>query len=93
MAINGHGTGKDISERLMTTKSQTSVADVESVAQRYLSLKGAAQYTSLSYYNLREMCYLRRLPSIKVGKRILIEIAHLDEFLQARKETANGGGV
>ena len=93
MAINGHGTGKDTSRKRMAAKSQLRTADVESVAQRYLSLKGAAQYTSLSYYNLREMCYLRRLPSIKVGKRILIEIADLDEFLQARKETANGGGV
>jgi len=91
MAINGHGTGKDNSERRMNAQFQPRVADVESVAQRYLSLKGAAQYTSLSYYNLREMCYLRKLPSIKVGKRILIEIADLDEFLQARKETANGG--
>ncbi len=91
MAINGHGTGKDNSERRMNAQSQPRVADVESVAQRYLSLKGAAQYTSLSYYNLREMCYLRKLPSIKVGKRILIEIADLDEFLQARKETVNGG--
>ena len=93
MTINGHGTGKDNSRSRMAAKSQPRIADVESVAQRYLSLKGAAQYTSLSYYNLREMCYLRRLPSIKVGKRILIEIADLDEFLQARKETANGGGV
>ena len=93
MTINGHGTGKDTSGRRMITKSQPRAADVESVAQRYISLKGAAQYTSLSYYNLREMCYLRRLPSIKVGKRILIEIADLDEYLQARKETAIGDGV
>ena len=91
MAIKGHGTGKDKSRSRVDTKSSPRAADVESVAQRYLSLKGAAQYTSLSYYNLREMCYLRKLPSIKVGKRILIEIADLDEFLQARKETANGG--
>jgi len=93
MVINGHGTGKDNSERRMTAKSQPRVADVESVAQRYISLKGAAQYTSLSYYNLRELCYFRKLPSIKVGKRILIEIADLDEFLQARKEMAEGDGV
>jgi len=93
MTINGHGTGKDTSRKRMATKYQPRVADVESVAQRYISLKGAAQYTSLSYYNLREMCYLRRLPSIKVGKRILIEITDLDEYLQARKEAAIGGGV
>lgn len=86
MAINGHGMGKDTSRMRMATKSQSSIADVESVAQRYLSLKGAAQYTSLSYYNLREMCYLKRLPHIRVGKRILLEITDLDEYLQARKE-------
>ncbi len=86
MAINGHGTGKDNSKRRMATKFQPRVADVETVLQRYLSLKGAAQYTSLSYYTLREMCYLKRLPHIRVGKRILIEITDLDEYLQARKE-------
>ncbi len=57
------------------------------VEPRFFSLKDSAVYTSLSYWTLRDLCFLKELPHVRVGKRILIDRSDLDDFLEARKES------
>lgn len=56
------------------------------VERRFFSVKDTARYTSLSYWNVRDLCALKKLPHVRVGKRILIDRRDLDQFLEDRKE-------
>ena len=60
----------------------------ETVERRFFSVKDSAMYSSLSYWTVRDLCALKQLPHIRVGKRILIEKKDLDDFLLSRKESA-----
>jgi excisionase family DNA binding protein len=47
---------------------------------RLLSVREAAQYLSLSIHTLRTWVCERRIPHIKLGRRVLFRQADLDRF-------------
>jgi excisionase family DNA binding protein len=51
------------------------------MGERFLSIKSAAQMSSLSERNLYKCCQNRKLKHYKVGKRIVINIEDLQEFI------------
>jgi excisionase family DNA binding protein len=55
---------------------------------RLKSLRGAAFYLGLSYWTVRSLIWDGQLPSVRVGRRILIDSEDLDDFIERNKERA-----
>ena len=55
---------------------------------RLLTLRAAAAYLSCSLWAARTLVWNQTLPHIKIGRRVLIERADLDRFIEARKAAA-----
>jgi excisionase family DNA binding protein len=57
-----------------------------------VGLKGASVLTSLSERGLRKLASQGKLPSIKVGRRLLFRVTDLEQFLTAheRKTAVEG---
>ncbi len=64
-----------------------SVIEVQTVSPRLLGLKSAGGYLSLSYWTVRELVWRGELPSIRVGRRILVDREDLDAFIDRNKLT------
>ena len=54
---------------------------------RLLSYQAATAYLSLSYWSVRHMVVEGQIPHIKTGKRVLIDVKDLDEWIEKHKET------
>ncbi len=54
---------------------------------RLLDLRRAARYLGLSYWTLRGMLHRGELPFIHAGRKILIDVRDLNEWIEARKES------
>ncbi len=53
--------------------------------KRLLSQKGAAEYLGVSYWTLRDLNFQGVLPYLKIGRRILLDIKDLDDYIQKSK--------
>lgn len=60
---------------------------VQGDAPRLLGLKTAAGYLSLSYWTVRELIWRGELPHVRVGRRLLVDRADLDGFIERNKLT------
>lgn len=71
----------------MATRSPRSscIQSTPASRARVLSLREAAGYLSLSHWTLREMIWRGELPSVRVGRRILIDLEDIEEFISSRK--------
>jgi excisionase family DNA binding protein len=58
---------------------------VERPAKRLYSVKEAAHYLGRSVYALREMLWAGKLPYIKDGRRILLDIKDMDAWAEKNK--------
>ncbi len=65
--------------------SAPSVIKEESITPRLLGLKSAAGYLSLSYWTVRELIWRGEIPSVRVGRRILVDREDLDAFIERNK--------
>ena len=54
---------------------------------RLLSYQAATAYLSLSYWSVRHMVVEGQIPHIKTGKRVLIDVKDLDDWIEKHKET------
>jgi excisionase family DNA binding protein len=54
---------------------------------RLLSLRDAATYLSLSHWTLRELIWRGELACVKVGRRILVDVRDLENFIERNKQT------
>jgi len=52
---------------------------------RLLSLRAASSYLSLSYWTVRQMALRGDFPIVRIGRRILIDIEDLDDFIKREK--------
>lgn len=57
-------------------KSNVSLAE-----PRLLDVKGAAQYLSTTIWCVRSLVWEKKLPSIRLGKKILFDRQDLDKFV------------
>lgn len=51
---------------------------------RYYGIEQAAEYTGLSVSFLQKLCSRRRVPHLKVGRRVVFDRTLLDRWLQRR---------
>lgn len=63
--------------------SQTEIEQIRRTPPRYLGIREAAAYLSVSEKKIRQDIYLRRIPALKLGGKILIETTRLDATLKA----------
>ena len=57
--------------------------------KRYVSIKEVAEYTSLAESTLYEWAGTGRIPSIKMGRRVLFDVHDIDKIMNSFKRTSN----
>ena len=61
----------------------------QKITKRYVSIKEVSEYTSLSVKALYEWAGTGRIPSIKLGRRVLFDLHDIDQALASLKRTNN----
>jgi excisionase family DNA binding protein len=56
--------------------------------RRLLTVKDAAEYLSCTIWAVRELAWAQKVPSIKIGRRLLFDIRDLDAFVETAKVPA-----
>lgn len=59
-------------------------------APRLLGVKAAAAYLGATEWAVRKLQWERAIPSIRIGQRLLFDIADLNAFIERQKEPARG---
>ena len=62
-----------------------STSELSEQAVRLLDLNGCASYLNLSYWTIRQMIHRGELPAVRVGRRLLIDLEDIDDFIEANK--------
>jgi len=57
--------------------------------KRYVNINEVSEYTSLPVKSLYELASLGRIPSIKLGKRVLFDLQDIDKMMESMKRTCN----
>jgi len=57
--------------------------------KRLYSIEDAAEYLGRSVWGVREMLYAGKIPFIRDGRRILLDIRDMDEWIERNKTTVN----
>jgi excisionase family DNA binding protein len=56
-------------------------------APRLLNVQDAASYLGSTVWCVRSLVWDQRIPSIRLGKRLLFDRADLDKFIESSKTT------
>ena len=59
------------------------------MTKRYANIKEVSEYTSLSVKTLYEWASLGKIPSIKIGRRVLFDLHDIDKIMNSMKRTDN----
>ncbi len=57
--------------------------------ERYVDIKAASRYTSLPVKTLYEWAGTGRIPSVKIGRRVLFDLHDIDKIMDSFKRTSN----
>ncbi|MBT6045299.1 MAG: helix-turn-helix domain-containing protein [Candidatus Scalindua sp.] len=57
--------------------------------KRYANIKEVSEYTSLPVKSLYELSSLGKVPSIKLGRRVLFDLKDIDKMMEGMKRTCN----
>jgi len=57
--------------------------------KRYVKIKEASEYTSLPVKSLYELASLGKVPSIKMGRRVLFDLKDIDRMMESMKRSCN----
>ena len=69
----------------MTAKTLLSSKLLSADQVRLLSLQDAAAFLAISYWTLRSLIWSGEIPSVRVGRRILIDREDLETFIENNK--------
>jgi excisionase family DNA binding protein len=70
----------------MCAKKKPAQAVTDTALQpRLLTIKSAAQYLGATIWAVRSLCWNHALPYLKIGHRILLDVADLDAFIETQK--------
>ena len=58
-------------------------------SERYVNIKVASLYTSLPVKTLYEWASIGKIPSIKIGRRVLFDLHDIDKIMDSFKRTTN----
>lgn len=59
------------------------------IAERYVDIKTVSRYTSLPVKTLYEWAGIGKMPSIKIGRRVLFDLQDIDKVMDSFKRTNN----
>jgi len=59
------------------------------VAKRYVGIKEVSEYTSIPVKTLYEWASIGRIPSIKMGRRVLFDLYDIDKIMSSFKRSSN----
>ncbi len=57
--------------------------------ERYVNIKATSQYTSLPVKTLYEWAGTGRIPSVKIGRRVLFDLHDIDKIMGSFKRSSN----
>ena len=57
--------------------------------ERYVDIKAASRYTSLRVKTLYEWASTGRIPSVKIGRRVLFDLHDIDIVMDSFKRSTN----
>ena len=57
--------------------------------ERYVDIKAASRYTSLPVQTLYEWSGIGRIPSIKIGRRVLFDLHDIDKVMDSFKRSSD----
>jgi len=57
--------------------------------ERYVGIKKVSEYTSLPVKTLYEWAGTGRIPSVKIGRRVLFDLHDIDKIMDSFKRTSN----
>ena len=57
--------------------------------ERYVDIKAASRYTSLRVKTLYEWAGTGRIPSVKIGRRVLFDLHDIDKIMDSFKRSSN----
>ncbi len=57
--------------------------------KRYVNINEVSEYMSIPVKSLYELASLGRIPSIKLGKRVLFDLQDIDKMMESMKRTCN----
>ena len=57
--------------------------------KRYVSVKEVSEYTSISEKTLYEWASVGKIPSIKMGRRVLFDLQDIDIVMNSMKRSAS----
>lgn len=52
---------------------------------RLYSLHDAAAYLGISYWTVRELINRHAIPAVRIGRRVMVDVADLNRFIEANK--------
>ncbi len=59
------------------------------IAERYVDIKKVSEYTSLPTKTLYEWAGQGKIPSIKIGRRVLFDLHDIDKIMDSFKRSPN----
>ena len=57
--------------------------------KRYVDVRKASEYMSIPVKSLYELANQGRMPSIKLGRRVLFDLQDIDKIMESMKRTCN----
>ena len=57
--------------------------------ERYVDIKKVSEYTSLPVKTLYEWAGTGRIPSVKIGRRVLFDLHDIDKIMDSFKRSSN----
>ncbi|MDP7530864.1 MAG: helix-turn-helix domain-containing protein [Candidatus Scalindua sp.] len=57
--------------------------------RRYVNINEVSEYTSIPVKSLYELASQGRIPSIKLGSRVLFDLQDIDKMMESKKRTCN----
>ena len=63
--------------------------NMREIKKRYVCIKEVSGYTSIPIKTLYEWASLGRIPSIKMGRRVLFDLHDIDKIMDSFKRTTN----
>jgi excisionase family DNA binding protein len=57
--------------------------------ERYVDIKATSRYTSLPVKTLYEWAGTGRIPSVKIGRRVLFDLHDIDKIMDSFKRSSN----
>ncbi len=61
----------------------------QEMTKRYVNIKDVSEYTSLPVKTLYEWAGTGRIPSVKIGRKVLFDLHDIDKVMDSLKRTYN----